>query len=292
VYEVLYYVALATAGLTAIYTFRAFYLTFYGNLRVPYEAGGHAQEVSVVMWGPLVVLAIGAGIAGFAFDRTFTSAPAHMFAEFIGGSPSLALGAIAATRQPYTFHLTVAAISTLVALAGWLLATYLYLGGQREVAWLTSVLDFEAPARWLDVRSVSRWKQLPWVAAIHRQATRVGLGRVSAAIGQLILLVVLVLATPFLLGHYLSPYKLSYGKFYFDEIYQLVVVLPLRFLARACYTVDRWVVDGTVNLVGRIPPAAGALMRSLQMGLVPFYALAMLLGALVLFAAQWLWAAG
>jgi NADH-quinone oxidoreductase subunit L len=165
----------------------------------------------------------------------------------------------------------------------------LYLGGQREITWLKSVLDFDRPAKWLDVESVTALKRLAWVAAIHRLACRLGIGRITAAVGQILLAVVLILATPFLLGHYLSPYKLSQSKFFFDEVYQLVIVLPLRFLADVCFAVDRWVIDGLVNGVGRIPPAAGALMRSLQMGLVPFYALAMLLGALVLFAAQWLW---
>lgn len=292
IYELLYYVAMVTAFLTAFYTFRAFYLTFYGPLRVPHEAGDHAHESSAVMSVPLVVLAVCAGAAGFLFDRTYTATPNHLFAEFIGAAPSLANGSVLATRQPYEFHLSVAGVSTVVALSGWLVATYLYLGDRREINWLQSVLDFEKPSRWLDVESVARLRQLPWVAAIHRFACSLGLGRVSAAIGQLLLVFVLILATPFLLGHYLSPYKLSFSKFYFDEIYQLVIVLPLRFLAQVCYAVDRWVVDWIVNAVGRAPPALGALMRSLQMGLVPFYALAMLLGAVVLFAAQLLWASG
>jgi NADH-quinone oxidoreductase subunit L len=278
--------------LTVIYTFRAFYLTFYGRLRVPHEAGGHAHESPWPMTMPLVVLAIGAGVTGLLFDHSYASTPRHLFADFIGGAPSLAMGLVSGTREPYEFHLTVAGLSAIVALGGWLITTYLYLGEQRETVWLKSVLDFERPAKWLDVDSVSRLRKLPWIAAVHRFACRMGAGRISAAVGQVLLVVVLVLATPVLLGHYVSPYKLSRGKFYLDEIYQLMIVLPLRFLAGVCYAFDRWVVDGAVNLVGRIPPAVGALMRALQMGLVPFYALAMLLGMLVLFAAQLLWAAG
>ena len=34
-FESLFYVALFTAFLTAIYTFRALFMTFYGELRVP-----------------------------------------------------------------------------------------------------------------------------------------------------------------------------------------------------------------------------------------------------------------
>jgi NADH-quinone oxidoreductase subunit L len=54
--------------------------------------------------------------------------------------------------------------------------------------------------------------------------------------------------------------------------------------------VDRWIVDGAVNFLGRLPTQLGGLMRSLQMGLVPFYGLAMLLGTLILIAAKLLWA--
>jgi NADH-quinone oxidoreductase subunit L len=102
----------------------------------------------------------------------------------------------------------------------------------------------------------------------------------------------LIAATPFMLGHFISPYKLSLGKFFVDEIYQLLIVLPLRAFAIVCYAVDRWIVDGFVNLVGRVPLLAGGLMRSLQMGLVQFYALAMVLGVLVLLVARVMLAAG
>ena len=290
IYQLLYYVGMLIAFLTAFYTFRAFYLTFYGETRIPIEAGGHAHESPPAMCVPLVVLAVCAGAVGFAFDRTYLAQPWHSFADFIGFTPSLAHGAVAATRQPFQFHLFVAGVSTFVALAGWLVSTYLYLGDRREIVWLRSMAELDRPAKWLDVESVSRLKNLSWVASTHRFASRLGLGSVTAALGHLLQIVVLILGTPILLARFLSPYKLSYGKFYFDEIYHLLVVVPLRFLADACYLVDRLVVDGLVNSIGRAPAAAGSLMRSLQMGLVPFYALSMLLGALVLFAARLLWA--
>ena len=67
---------------------------------------------------------------------------------------------------------------------------------------------------------------------------------------------------------------------------------PLQIIAAACYWIDRWIVDGLVDLVGRIPVAFGHIMRGLQMGLVQFYALAMVLGMLILVAAKLMWAAG
>ncbi len=51
-YQWLYWVALAL--LTAFYTFRAFFSTFYGEEQIPHEAGGHAHESPRSMLVPLV----------------------------------------------------------------------------------------------------------------------------------------------------------------------------------------------------------------------------------------------
>jgi NADH-quinone oxidoreductase subunit L len=56
---------LATAGLTAYYTFRMFFLCFHGPLRLPEEAGTHPHESPPVMVIPLVLLAVGAAFAGY-----------------------------------------------------------------------------------------------------------------------------------------------------------------------------------------------------------------------------------
>jgi NADH-quinone oxidoreductase subunit L len=101
---------------------------------------------------------------------------------------------------------------------------------------------------------------------------------------------VLFSAPLILLGNFISPHKASYNKFYFDELYDVLLVTPLKYTARFFYWLDRWLVDGLVNLVSTLPPLAGSLMRSLQMGLVQFYALAMVLGAIVLILARIAWA--
>jgi NADH-quinone oxidoreductase subunit L len=77
-------------------------------------------------------------------------------------------------------------------------------------------------------------------------------------------------------------YRLSHGKFYFDELYNAVVVAPLRSMAEVCYAVDRAVIDAAVNFFGLAPTLLGAILRPLQNGLLPFYALAMVLGLLAL----------
>jgi NADH-quinone oxidoreductase subunit L len=284
IYRVLYHAATFTAFLTAVYTFRAFYLTFYGVEKVPHAAGDHAHESPSVMTWPLIALAVGAGIAGLSLN--------HVFAEYLGHVPSLAGGAVAATRVPHVFHGAVALSSSAVALGGVLVATYLYLGGLSEVRRIRAWLDFQGLSRWLDTETVARVTKQPVVAAIHNFAVKLRLGWLTSAVGYLLLLVTMVLTAPLLIGKFFTPYRLSSSKFYFDELYVLAVVRPLRFLADLCYAVDQWLIDGLVNALGRIPPAVGSLMRSLQIGLVQFYALAMVLGALVLIATKLLWGIG
>ena len=77
-------------------------------------------------------------------------------------------------------------------------------------------------------------------------------------------------------------YSLSYGKFFFDPLYSVLVVRPLQAVARVCAWFDHNVIDYLVDFVGFVPKLIGALLRPLQGGLVQFYALVMILGVLAL----------
>jgi NADH-quinone oxidoreductase subunit L len=110
IYFVLFVLAMLTALLTAFYTFRAYFRTFWGEVRVPPEAGAHghrhtdhanhhdahshagadpvhaespeahitgiAHESPPVMAIPLMVLAVGAVVVGMALG------PTHWFGHF------------------------------------------------------------------------------------------------------------------------------------------------------------------------------------------------------------------
>ena len=80
-------------------------------------------------------------------------------------------------------------------------------------------------------------------------------------------------------------YSLSYGKFFFDPIYGALVVAPLVAVARLSAWFDHYVVDALVDACGRLPLLLGAALRPVQNGLIQFYALAMVLGLLVLIGA-------
>jgi NADH-quinone oxidoreductase subunit L len=129
-YFVLLLVACLTAFLTAFYTFRAYFLTFWGPERVPPEAGHHAHESPSSMTLPLIVLAIGAVFVGAAVEP-FT----HWFTTFLRTAPSLAQADRVDVRQvPHHFNWTLMGLSTVLALAGIGGAFALYRNGGAEKA--------------------------------------------------------------------------------------------------------------------------------------------------------------
>jgi proton-translocating NADH-quinone oxidoreductase chain L len=130
-YFALFLVACATAFLTAFYTFRAYFLTFWGPQRVPEEAGHHAHESPISMTAPLLVLAVGAVFVGIALEP-FT----HWFSDFLASTPSLDKARVVARSKLLEHHLNWALIgvSTALALAGIGAAFALYRNGGAEKA--------------------------------------------------------------------------------------------------------------------------------------------------------------
>jgi NADH-quinone oxidoreductase subunit L len=122
-------VAMLTAGLTAFYTFRAYFLTFWGPTVVPEEAGHHAHESPAVMTVPLIVLTVGALFVGVVAEP-FT----HYFSGFVGRTPSLALAAKLAGAKEVAHHFNwgIAGVSTLLAVGGVALAFLVYGAGGPE----------------------------------------------------------------------------------------------------------------------------------------------------------------
>ncbi|MCO6459089.1 MAG: NADH-quinone oxidoreductase subunit L [Pirellulaceae bacterium] len=285
IFHWLYLLGLMTSFLTAFYTFRAFYLTFHGPELIPPEAGRHAHESPASMTVPLGILAVCSALVGLLLDRSYLDGT-NSFANWLLWTPSLGFPAAMRTTLPGEFHLSVAGWSTLMALGGIGLSSYLYLGSRHEIHGIRQFFDLAWVSGWSDVESFARMRQWRVARWVRECSAAVGLEWLLRLVVGALLLVVLVLSAPLLLLYYVSPYKLSYHRFYLDELYELVLVRPLRGLARLCYGIDRWLIDGTVNFVGRVPRQIGDVMRSLQMGLVPFYALAMVLGLLILLAVQ------
>jgi len=218
-YHCLFWVAMATAGLTAFYTFRAFFLVFTGPERIPPEAGGHARESSLWMTLPLVFLALASIDVGMHLQWTGS------LREFLARAPSIvSLGGIPHAAEAEG-DWTLAGVSTAVVLLGIALAWLVYRGAPASQRWLVPLME----------------------------------------------------AT--------GLYRLSSNKFYFDQAYRGLVVRPLERLARTAASFDHWLIDGLVDLIGTAPRGMGALLRPLQGGLVQFYAVAMVVGLVVLLGA-------
>jgi NADH-quinone oxidoreductase subunit L len=62
-HPVIFWVGVLTAGMTAFYVFRAFFMTFHGR----YRGDAHPHESPPVMYIPLVILAILSLVGGFVF---------------------------------------------------------------------------------------------------------------------------------------------------------------------------------------------------------------------------------
>jgi NADH-quinone oxidoreductase subunit L len=76
--------------------------------------------------------------------------------------------------------------------------------------------------------------------------------------------------------------KLLNNKYYVDEIYGVLIVNPLKKISNfAGGIVDKYVVDGAVNGLGRGVKAVGSTLRAVQTGDIQTYGLLMLGGVLV-----------
>ena len=286
-YHWLYWMGIVTAFLTAFYTFRAFFMTFFGAEVVPEEAHGHAHESPPIMWAPLAVLSVFALFVGMIMFVQFKD---DAFGGLLEATPSLGYAAAQATTQPGVFHLEVAATSMLIALTGLGIAAFLYLGDRSEISWLTYFSDLGWLREAAKLKWFARLGKLPVFEGIQGGADAIGLGWLTKGIGYLLMLVVGIILSPLLIGYYLSPFKLSQEKFYFDEIYDVLFVRPLSWLADVFYSIDRTLVDGVVNGCGKAALGIGGGLRRLQGGLVPFYGMAMVLAALCFVAVRMLWA--
>jgi NADH-quinone oxidoreductase subunit L len=247
--RVLWFVGLATAGLTSFYMFRLWYLTFFGESRADHalaehgaavhakststlvmeaepDAGhghgsghGHSHgvhESSWIMLGPLVILAVLSVIGGWIG-----------WPEALGGGDWFGHFLAPVTTSSLPMHegsgslgMMLALVSTLVAAAGWLTAHVLYFAKPELPAQIASKLR--------------------------------------------------------------AIYALLVNKYWVDEIYGAVVVTPVLLVSRYLLKrlIDRGVIDGGGYAAGYTAQGLGALVARIQSGNIRSYA-----GWLALFAA-------
>ncbi len=241
-YRIVFGVAIFTAFLTALYTARAFFLTFWGQEEIPQQAEKTAQESPRVMTVPMILLAVGTisvGWFGPSIERFLAGTPSLAWVEVKAHTLNRPLRQGAAEGDFTTakvvdqevrhagerVHIQVGIVGTAVALLGLGIAAFFYLGDRAEIAWLGRVSPFQ------------------------------------------------------------SLQQLLSNRFYLDEIFRGLIVGPVRLLGYIAAAFD-YLIDGVATLAGTIPRWMSFLLRPTGAGLVQFYALAMILGLLVLVVAS------
>jgi len=122
--RLLWFIGFVTAGLTAFYMFRLFFMTFAGKSRVAPEAEHHIHESPSVMTVPLICLAVGALGAGYIGWPKILGGTNHFehFLEPVFGNPNGMPGFAYAWKTEFDLML----LSVAVAFAGFLVAYYWY----------------------------------------------------------------------------------------------------------------------------------------------------------------------
>ncbi|AXR69673.1 NADH-quinone oxidoreductase subunit L [Leptospira mayottensis] len=139
-YGMLFYgLGIVTALLTAFYMFRMTYLAFYGESRVSSHKASHLHESPLVMTIPLVILSIGAVVAGFLEIPHFlfggVDALTRYFAPvFVRGteiSKMIVNRSEGAHETGTTIELILVVVSVAVAISGIFIARTIFLTGKN-----------------------------------------------------------------------------------------------------------------------------------------------------------------
>jgi NADH-quinone oxidoreductase subunit L len=250
-HKILWAIGLLTAGMTAFYMFRMWYMTFHGSFRGTVGQRDHLHESPRVMTVPLWVLAVGAVIAGWIgvprlgdfdwnlFDRFLS--PVIVDLEHHGGShahhPSVAV------------ELALMALSVAVALVG-IYTARLYYGGSKGLA---------GGRRWAE--RFPALHRVLWNKYYVDEAYDATVVKGTWGLARLL--------------HRFDVRAIDGFGVHGARNLTVVSSLISGFF-------DKYVVDGLVNLTGWILHQGSAFLRRLQTGLVSQYAFVLALGAFVL----------
>jgi NADH-quinone oxidoreductase subunit L len=138
----LYAIGMATAGMTAFYMFRLWYLTFMGECRAAGDVRNHIQEPNGFVLNPLWVLAFFSAVAGMAglpqvWGDIIGIEESNSLANFL--QPVLAVGEPHAIE--HSTELWMAAAAVAIALAGTGLAWLFYIRKPGVPGWLAAHLS-------------------------------------------------------------------------------------------------------------------------------------------------------
>lgn len=249
-HSLLFFIPLITAGITAFYMFRMWFMTFFGKPR-DQHVYDHAHESPKVMTRPLFVLAFFAAFCAIGGEQgplaqlILTTEPAHV-AGGLEGAGNIGLN-LPSHHQIHEFHADAGRVALLAALIGTLLAYVFY---------CLQVVDTEAMKnQFRDVHEFLREKWMfdelydwMWVKPVH----------------------------------VVSSWAVAFDKYVLDNF--------LHFLSRLVIGIASWdrkfdeaVVDRIVNVFGETTFSMGRSLRAVQTGRIRQYVTFIALSVVSLF---------
>jgi len=237
------------------------------------EILNEAQRVSPVLWGLGVLTA---GLTSFYMFRL-------LFLTFFG-KPQYNEHKVHVHESPKSMTIPLIVLAILSVCGGWMAAPALVGGANHFKDFLAPVLSTTAEPAAAAAESSGGGEIL--------QAL-VGAPVIAGLLGFLLAwwLYIKSPKTPKKLADSLSgPYKLLSGKYFIDELYQAVIVVPLVWISRNVlwHVIDEGAIDGTVNGVAFASREAGDNLRRAETGNIRSYATWIVLGVLV-FTSLLLW---
>jgi len=247
-HQVVFWTLALAALLTAFYSFRAVFLTFFGKPRT--EAAAHAPESVNSMTLPLMVLAFFAVVLGWIGIPESWTFLGPLAANPLGGY----LGEMADTYHLHHaelgFIVEAVSVSLIVALGGIFLAWLVYgrkplQAGQQDplVRWLGPVHKVLKNKYYFDeFYHLIAVRPTLWLARAAYRFDRVVIDFIVNTVGRF--------------GRWIAHFTRT--------------------------ALDEWFIDGAVNGAGLVATATGSVLRLVQSGQVQQYLLVMLLTVLIL----------
>jgi NADH-quinone oxidoreductase subunit L len=250
---VLWVMALATAFMTATYMGRVTWKTFLGKPRWTerfVQKHKHPHESSPAMVLPLIVLATLAIFAGFALFTPVWLGGNKTLEHFLAPSTAISTGSLAEHE--------------------------IAMPAGHETAGEAQDSGEEAHhAAFVTLGS-------PMATEIIFAALSVGLALIGLFIIALPLYTRRYGATEVFKRQFKPLYNLSFNKWYFDEIYHTLIVIPGVGFSYLCWRIfDLKVIDGLVNGVAWVLGGLGHALRPLQTGYARNYMLYLVLGVVL-----------
>ncbi len=275
----LWAVGYLTAGITAFYMFRMYFMTFEGDFR-----GTNAElqeQVAQSGGGPVP-----------AFDYAYAMGERTVFGP--GAMDVKELEHAEAEHHDEHGHadephespwsmtvplLTLMVPSILIGLIGTPFANFFesFIHAPGEEGAEAGFLFAEAAHQWAEFQA----GEFEWTEFLVMGGSSVGIGLIGISIAVLLYLQNKTL--PGSLTESLKPlYNFSLNKWYFDDIYDRIFVRGTRFAAREALEVDNRIVDSVVNFAGLITVISGEALKYLESGKAQFYALIIFAAVVIL----------